>query len=48
MKTGKRVGGYAGKQKHTTPLDTRTAECLTHLFAYPLTILPAYPRIIFC
>jgi hypothetical protein len=53
MKAGRRVSGYAGKQEHTVAtfslmvLTGPAASTLTVLAPYPLTILPADPRIIF-
>lgn len=45
MKAGKWLGGYAGKQKHAGTVFA--VMLLVRSPAYPLTILPAYPRIIF-
>jgi len=53
MTADKRVRGYAGKQEHSVatfsrlPLTGPAASTLTVLASYPLTALPAYPRIIF-
>jgi hypothetical protein len=45
MSAGKQVRGEAGKEQHTVPISVVSWPSLTP--AYPLTVLPPYPLIIF-